>query len=64
MELEIPDAASARPRLESRWPSYKKPMNAHALGRQFTFDDLLRVAVVDPDLATFLKRIGLMRGSR
>jgi hypothetical protein len=35
-------------------------MNAHALGRQFSIDDLLRVASVDADLATFLKKIGLM----
>jgi len=62
MEREIPDAASAQTKLKSRWPSYQKPVNAHALGRQFALDDLLRVASVDSDLATLLKRIGLMAG--
>ena len=60
MEREIPDAASAETRLKSRWPNYQKPVNAHALGRKFSFDDLLRVANVDPDLGILLKRIGLM----
>ena len=62
MEREIPDAASAATRLKSRWPNYQKPVNAHALGRQFTLDDLLRVASVDADLETLLKKIGLMGG--
>jgi hypothetical protein len=62
MEREIPDAASAQTKLKSRWPSYQKPVNAHALGRQFSLDDLLRVATVDSELATLLKRIGLMAG--
>src|SRR5437899_1535069 len=46
MEREIPDAASAQTKLKSRWPSYQKPVNAHALRRQFSLDDLLRVASV------------------
>jgi hypothetical protein len=62
MEREIPDAASAETKLKSRWPNYQKPMNAHALGRQFSLDDLLRVANVDCDLENFLKKIGLMGG--
>ncbi|MGD0816278.1 MAG: hypothetical protein ABSA83_22015 [Verrucomicrobiota bacterium] len=62
MEREIPDAASANARLRSRWANYEKPMNAHALGRQFSLDDLLRVASVDIDLATLLRKIGLMGG--
>ena len=62
MEDEMPDAASAEPRLKSRWPSYQKPVNAHALGRQFSLEDLLRVARVDSDLGTLLKKIGLMGG--
>jgi hypothetical protein len=48
--------------LEQQWPIYRKPMNAHALGRQFTLADLLRVAKVDVELATLLRRIGLMKG--
>jgi hypothetical protein len=60
MEREIPDAASANTRLRSRWENYQKPMNAHKLGRQFSLEDLLRVARVDSDLATFLQKIGLM----
>jgi len=60
MEHEIPDAVSAEKRLKSRWPNYQKPVNAQALGRQFSLDDLLRLASVDPDLGTLLKRIGLM----
>jgi hypothetical protein len=60
MEREIPDAASAEIKLKSRWPNYQKPMNANALGRQFSLDDLLRVASVDSDLETLLKKIGLM----
>jgi hypothetical protein len=62
MEREIPEAASAETRLKNRWASYQKPENAHALGRQFLLDDLLRVANVDSDLRTFLKKIGLMGG--
>jgi hypothetical protein len=62
MEHEIPDAASAEKRLKNRWPNYQKPANALALGRQFSLDDLLRVASVDPDLGTLLKRVGLMGG--
>jgi hypothetical protein len=62
MEREIPDAASAETKLKSQWPNYQKPVNAHTLGRQFSLDDLLRVARVDPDLETLLKRIGLLGG--
>ena len=62
MEREIPDAASAKTKLKSRWPNYQKPMNAFALGRQFSLDDLLRVASVDVDLEILLKKIGLMSG--
>ncbi len=60
MERETPDAASAGTKLKSRWPNYRKPMNARELGRQFSLDDLLRVANVDPDLKALLKKIGLM----
>jgi hypothetical protein len=63
MERETPDAASAEARLKSRWPNYRKPVNAQALRRQFSLDDLLRAASVDPDLETLLKRIGLMERS-
>jgi len=59
MEREIPDAASAATKLKSRWPNYQKPVNARTLGRQFTLDDLLRVASVDPDLKALLNKIGL-----
>ena len=62
MEREIPDAASAGTKLKSRWQNYQKPMNAHALGRQFSLNDLLRVARADSDLENFLKKIGLMGG--
>jgi len=60
MEREIPDAASAETKLKSRWPSYQKPVNAHALGRQFSLEDLLRVAKADSDLESLLKKIGLI----
>jgi hypothetical protein len=60
MERETPDAATAKARLRSRWANYEKPMSAHALGRQFSLDDLLRVANVDTDLATLLRKIGLL----
>ena len=62
MEREIPDAASSETKLKKRWPNYQKPVNAHALGRQFSIDDLLRVARVDPDFETLLKQIGLITG--
>jgi hypothetical protein len=62
MEREISDAASSETKLKSRWQNYQKPVNAHALGRQFSLDDLLRVARVDSDLGNFLKKIGLMAG--
>jgi len=60
MEREIPEAALSETKLKMRWPNYQKPMNAHALGRQFSLDDLLRVARMDTDLGHFLKTIGLM----
>ena len=63
MEREIPDAASAEAKLKSRWPSYAKPANAYALERQFSLDDLRRMASLDSDLGTLLKRIGLQGGS-
>jgi len=59
MSGEIPDSTSASAKLKSRWPNYKKPMNAGELERQFSLDDLLRVASVDSDLETLLKRIEL-----
>jgi hypothetical protein len=62
MEREIPVAASAETKLKSRWVNYQKPVNTNALGRQFSLDDLLRVANVDSDLETLLKKIGLMGG--
>lgn len=37
-----------------------KPANASALRRQYSLDDLIRVANLDADLAAFLKSIGLM----
>jgi hypothetical protein len=61
MERQIPEAASAQPKLKNRWPSYQKPMNAHGLGRQFSIDDLLRVARVDIDLRILLEKIGFIR---
>ncbi len=61
MEREIPDTASAETKLKSRWPNYQKPVNAFALGRRFSLDDLLRVARVDADLETLLKKIGLFQ---
>ncbi len=64
MERENPDAGSAQAKLKSQWPSYQKPMNAHALSRQFSLEDLLRVANVDSDLENILKRIGLIAGLR
>jgi len=60
MEREISDATSSETKLKTRWPSYQKPVNAHALGRQFSIDDLLRVGRVDLDLGNFLGKIGLM----
>ncbi len=62
MEREIPDATSAETRLKRLWPDYQKPMNARELGRKFSLDDLVRVAGVDSDLETLLKKIGLMGG--
>ena len=60
LEHDVPDAASAKTKLKGRWPSYHKPVNAHTLNRQFSLDDLLRVANVDSDLEALLKRIGLL----
>ena len=62
MEREIPDAASSETKLKKRWPNYQKPVNAHALGRQFSVDDLMRIARVDPDLENLLRQIGLITG--
>ncbi|HEV7924775.1 MAG TPA: hypothetical protein VGR14_05435 [Verrucomicrobiae bacterium] len=63
MEREIPDATSVATKLKRRWPNYQKPMNARELERQFSIEDLLRVANLDADLGTFLKQIGLMGGT-
>jgi hypothetical protein len=63
MERELPDAASAASKLKGCWPTYQKPVNAFALGRQFVLDDLLRVAEVDADLKILLERIGMLRKS-
>jgi hypothetical protein len=60
MEHDIANAASAETKLRNRWPSYRKPMSAQELGRKFSLDDLLRVARLDQDLQTLLKKIGLM----
>jgi hypothetical protein len=62
MEREISDAASSETKLKTRWSNYQKPVKARALGRQFSINDLLRVARVDQDLGNFLKKIGLMAG--
>jgi hypothetical protein len=60
MESEVPDAETAEAELKRCWPGYQKPVNAHALKRRFSLDDLLRVANVDTDLGILLKAIGLM----
>ena len=62
LEREIPEAALAESKLKSHWPNYHKPVNAHALGRQFTIEDILRVARVDAVSGDFLKAIGLLAG--
>ena len=62
MEREHPDAASTESKLRSHWSGYRKPMNAHALNRQFSLEDLLRVANSDADLRILLTGIGLMGG--
>jgi hypothetical protein len=63
MEREISDARSTETKLKSQWPGYRKPVNAHALGRQFSIGDLLRLASVDSDLRTLLRVVGFMGGS-
>jgi hypothetical protein len=63
MERKIPNAALAEAKLKSHWPNYRKPVTARDLERQFSLEDLLRVASVDSDLRTFLKCIGLMSGA-
>lgn len=62
MERERLEAAETERKLKVQWPGYQKPMNAEALGRKFSIDDLLRVSKVDGDLASLLGKIGL-RGS-
>ncbi len=63
MERAVLDAASAKRKLKDRWPNYQKPMNAYALKRQFSLDDLLRAAGVDSDLRILLGEIGLIAHS-
>jgi hypothetical protein len=60
MECDFPDASSARTKLKSRWAAYEKVMNARALGRQFSEDDLIRAAKSDPDLRLLLTKIGML----
>jgi len=60
-ENEIPEVGACMAKLKAHWPNYEKPMNALALSRQFSIDDLLRVANADADLGNLLKAIGLMR---
>jgi len=59
MEHEFPNAASAKAKLKRQWRQYEKPVNAQALERRFSLDDLVRVANVDAELGVFLKKIGL-----
>ena len=58
-ENEIPTAEVAETRLKILWPTYQKPLNANALYRRFTFNDLRRLAAVDEDLNNLLQVIGL-----
>jgi hypothetical protein len=60
MEREIPDAASIPAKLKRHWPTYQKPMNAHALERQFSLKDVHRVANEDADVRALLEKIGLL----
>jgi hypothetical protein len=58
-EKDIPTASTTMTKLRSVWSTYSKPANANALNRRYSYDDLIRVAKVDPDLMAFLLRIGL-----
>ena len=50
--------AATESRLKSRWPHYRKAMDALELARKFNLEDLLRAGRADPFLAELLKRLG------
>lgn len=54
-----PDAANVKSQLLKSWQEYKKPIDAQTLDNKFEFDDLLRVAKIDPELKKLLSIIGL-----
>lgn len=52
------DTASALRNLTQAWPGYAKPMEAQALSLKIDRDAVLRAALVEPDLASFLRTLG------
>jgi hypothetical protein len=53
-----PDAAQCFLRLAREWPEYRKPMSMAALAERISIDHINRAANVEPELQTFLRRIG------
>ncbi|MEQ1889854.1 MAG: hypothetical protein ABL951_11860 [Alphaproteobacteria bacterium] len=60
-ERSAPDASGVMPQLVSAWPGYRKPMNARDLEQKYSFNDVARVANLEPDLLAMLKKIGLIQ---
>lgn len=62
-ERTKPTASNAYTLLCKEWPEYENGLNAHMLRSKFSFDDLLRVANIDPELKKLLILIGLINKS-
>ena len=54
-----PDASIVQKQLRNRWLNYRKPEDALSIAKQFSLDDLIRLAKVDLDLSMLLSKIGL-----
>ena len=55
-----PDTQGALRALEREWLGYEKPLERAALARRLDLDAVLRVAAVEPELASLLRVLGLL----
>jgi hypothetical protein len=55
-----PDSLTAIRALEREWPEYRKPMTRAQLARRIDREAVLRAAVVEADLQTLLRCIGVL----
>jgi hypothetical protein len=55
-----PDTPGALWALEREWPDYRKPMDRATLARRLDLGAVRRAAAVEPELARFLRVLGLL----